>query len=205
MRLSVFVVPLPVALLLLGGCTRAATTASPSPSATGGTTGPAAATPTPTPSGAPLPISCSEILPIVELDQALGSPLVGRTSYIKGVPEPKINRLGRVTCRYGLRPLPGNRTTPARLEVGVSSYTDAESAAQRVESTVTAARSEGASPRQVQVAGKPATVLLGPDPLIVYTDDTRTVAITFGHFLVRGDPTHTLVAVAELAQKNLPQ
>ena len=196
---------LSLVLALLAGCTKPATTASPSPSATGTATQTGSATPTPTPSGAPLPASCSELLPILDLDDALGVPLVGRTAYIKGVAEPKINRLGRVTCRYGLQPLPHNKTSPPRLEVGVSAYTDAESATERVDATVVAARSEGASPREVQVGGKPATALLGPSPLIVFASDTRTVAITFGHLLVRGDPTKPLVAVAELALKNLPQ
>jgi len=153
-----------------------------------------------------LPDSCSQILPIVDLDQALGIPLVGRTAYIRGVAEPKIKRLGRVTCRYGLRRLPGNKTTPARLEVGISVYADAGWATKRIESTVTASRSEGAAPKQVQVSGRPATVLLGAGPpLIVLALDTRTIAISFGNLLVRGDPTRALVAVAELAVKNLPQ
>jgi hypothetical protein len=197
--------PLALALALLAGCTRSPTNASPSPSTTGSASGSGSVTPTPTPSPAPLPASCSEILPILDLDEALGSPLVGRTAYIRGVPEPKINRLGRVTCRYGLRPLSQNKTTPPRLEVGVSVYTDAAAATKRVESTVVAARSEGASPRDVQVAGKPATALLGPRPLIVLAAETRTVAITFDRLLVRGDPTKALVAVAELALKNLPK
>jgi hypothetical protein len=192
-----------LALAPLAGCTRSSTTPSQTPSATGSGSGSATPTPTPRPSAAPLPDSCSEILPILDLDDALGTPLVGRNAYIRGVPEPKINRLGRVTCRYGLRPLPHNKTSPPRLEVGVSVYTDAGSAAKRVESTVTAARSEGASPRQVQVGETPATALLGPRPLIVFAVDTRTVAITFGHLLVRGDPTKALVAVAQLALKNL--
>jgi hypothetical protein len=194
-----------LSLVLLAGCTNSSTTASPSPSTTGSASGSGSATPTPTPSAAPLPDSCSEILPIVDLDQALGGPLVGRTQYIRGVPEPKINRLGRVTCRYGLRPPSQNKTTPPGLEAGVSVYTDAVSATRRVESTVTAARSEGAAPRQVQVAGMPATVLLGPRPLIVLASGTRTVAITFGQSLVRGDPTKALVAVAGLAVKSLPR
>jgi hypothetical protein len=57
----------------------------------------------------------------------------------------------------------------------------------------------------VTVAGKPATVLLGPSPLVVVADETRTVAITFTKGLVRGDPTTSLVATAELALKNLPR
>jgi len=203
MRQCAVVAPLSVVLALLAGCTKSGTTASPTPSGT--STGSAVATATPTPSAAPLPEACSEILPLVELDQALGKPLVGRTSYIRGVPEPKINRLGRVTCGYGRRPLPGNKTGPPQLEAGVSVYTDADAAAKRVESTVLAARSEGAVPKQVTVAGKPATVLLGPSPLIVVADDTRTVAITFTKGLVRGDPTTSLVAVAGLALKNVPQ
>jgi hypothetical protein len=203
MRQRAVVAPLSVALALLAGCTRSGTNASPTPSGTA--TGSATATATPTPSAAPLPEACSEILPIVELDQALGKPLVGRTSYIRGVPEPKINRLGRVTCRYGMRPLPGNRTGPPGVEAGVSVYTDAAAAEDRVEATVLAARSEGATPRPVKVAGKPATALLGPSPLIVVADETRTVAITFAKGLVRGDPTTSLVAVAELALKNLPR
>jgi hypothetical protein len=145
------------------------------------------------------------VLPLLDLDQALGFPLVGRTAYIEGVPEPKINRLGRVTCRYGLQTLPGNKTSPPKMELGVSVYTDAESATKRVDATVLDARSKGAAPRQVQVNGRPGTILLGAGVQeLVAAVDTRTLALNFARGLVRGDPTPRLLAVAELALKNLP-
>jgi hypothetical protein len=204
--------PLSVAVALsvglLAGCTKGGSTAAPTPSATGSSSGSGSATSTatPTPSAAPLPASCGELLPLLDLDQALGFPLVGRTAYIEGVAEPKINRLGRVTCRYGLQTLPGNKTSPPRMELGVSVYTDAESATKRVDATVLDARSRGAAPKQVQVGGHPGTVLLGAGfQELVVAADTRTLALSFAGGLIRGDPSPRLLAVAELALKNLPQ
>jgi hypothetical protein len=205
MRLRAAVAPIPVALALLAGCTRSTPGGSPTPSPTGSGSGSATATPTPAPSAAALPDSCGDLLPILDLDQALGRPLLGRTDYIEGVPEPKIKRLGRVTCRYGIRTVLGKRPPPPPLEVGVSAYADAAAATDRVETTVIASRSEGAGPRTVQVAGMAATALLGKSPLLVFAVDTRTLAVTFGPGLVRGDPAKRLVAVAELALKNLPK
>jgi len=194
------------AALALAGCSSSGSPAAPSASASGpaATSGGGSATPSPT--AAALPETCQGLLPLDDLDTALGTPLIGATIYIGGRAEPGINRTGRVTCRYGVRRLPGNKTSPPKIEVGVSTYTDTASATKRVRVTVTGLREQGSRPSQVQVGGNPGTVLIGVGPaLLVVATGTRTVAVSLYPGLVPGGQTASrLLAVGELAVKNLP-
>jgi hypothetical protein len=196
--------------VLLAGCTSGGNSAAPSTSASpsGTASGSGSATATPTVTAAALPESCQGMLPLLDLDQALGVPLVGQTLYIKGVPEPKIKRTGRVTCRLGVVKVAGGKSGPPRLEVGVSSYTDEAAATDRVQSTVTGLRGQGARPTDVQVRGLKATVLAGAGTsgTLVIATGARTVVISLADRVVHGGTTvKALTAVAELALKNLPQ
>ncbi len=113
-----------------------ATQTAAAPTATSSAASP---TPTPTPN---LPGGCDQMLPFTDLDQALGRPLFGQSRYVLGVAEPSIGRTGRVTCQFGLA---ANGRGPALLEVGVSTYKDADSAASRVAATVAALRAGATS------------------------------------------------------------
>ena len=109
----------------------------------------------------------------------LGRPLVGRVQAIVGVPEPKIKRLERFTCRYGLPegPLPPGQPIP--LEVSLSRYADEASASERTTVTVEGERARGAAPSTVPVGPVDGTVLVASDRrLLVATSGVITLAIT---------------------------
>jgi len=192
--------------MLLTGCSNdkgsSPTTGSPSPSASGQTT---SAKPSPTPAAVTLPASCEELVPFGDLDKALGKPLFGETVYIKGQAQPAIHRTGRVTCRYGIRRNPQGKPRPALLEIGVSGYTDAESATKRVQATVSASRSSGASTAEVTVDGTPGFVLINHgESTLVFAQGNRTVAVTLGPGVVAGDKSvQAVTAVGTVVARNL--
>lgn len=162
---------------------------------------PEAGTPTPSPTVA-LPGGCDSLLPFTDLDRALGRPLFGETAFVKGVAQPSINRTGRVTCRYGL-PRGGRGAAP--VEVGVSTYTDVESATRRVQATVSEQRGQGASQADATVSGLPATILGSRTAFtVVLAQGSRTIAVTLLRSL-RGNPDRAAVAVAERVLANLDQ
>jgi hypothetical protein len=189
-----------VTVLALAGCTssgggrpEAAATTSPPPSAEPTSTAP---TPTPTPN---LPAGCDQLLPFTDLDQALGRPLFGQSRYVLGVAEPAIGRTGRVTCQYGLA---ANGGGPPMLEVGVSTYTDADSAKDRVAATVNALRAGALSQKTATVAGQQATMIgTKADYNLVVASDDRTVAITVSRRL-RVPLDKAAVGVAERVLAN---
>jgi hypothetical protein len=134
-----------------------------------------------TTSAAPrLPVDCGGLITAQDVDLALGKPLVGRVRGVVGVPEPKINRLERVTCQYGLPETPpGAPAPPPPLEISVSRYADAASATARVNDTIEAERARGAAPSTVPVGGVSATVLVGADKrLLVAASGAITLAVT---------------------------
>jgi hypothetical protein len=200
--------PLVLALLVLAaaGCSSGGGSGTASPSATRPATGTPTPTPTPTSTALALPDSCQSLLPLIDLDDALGIPMVGQTAYIKGVAEPKIKRTGRVTCRYGIVKV-GHTNHPPKLEVGVSTYTDDAAATQRVETTVTGLRSSGDKPTDVTVNGVPAKILTattGSATLVVGTGN-RTVVITLAEKVIKpADTIKVLTAIGTLALKNIP-
>ncbi len=204
------VVPVAVLAVLVGavtaGCSSdddgggSAAPASPSASATTS----ASATPTPTATAAALPETCDDALPLLDLDRALGTTLVGRTTYIEGAPDPEINRTGRMTCRYGI---PVGRAGSHRLELSVSTYTDEASAADRVEVTVLSARQQGSRSAEVRVGGEQGFLLTrgGIRPTLVVASGTRTVALTVANGVLTNAQTQpALVRVAEVVLTNLP-
>lgn len=136
---------------------------------------------------AKLPGDCGSLLTSQQVDLALGQPLVGRVRGIIGVPEPKINRLERLTCQYGLpdnAPPPG-RPQPVPLEVSVSRYADDASAARRVDDTIESERAQGAAPSTVPVGPVTGTVLLRKDRrTLVAASGAVTLAVNIAPGLV---------------------
>ena len=170
--------PAAIGLVLLGtaGCSAPPVASPPVPTLPAAATTPATAT-----SAVPrLPADCGGLITAQDVDLALGQPLVGRVRGVVGVPEPKINRLERVTCQYGLADAaPGAAAPVPPLEISVSRYADAASAAARVNDTIEAERARGAAPSTVPVAGVSATVLVGADKrLLVAVSGAITLAIT---------------------------
>lgn len=206
--------PLPAASSMPGF---SAAGGQPSPSPSGTPTN----SPTVTASGVALPSDCEDVLTAGEVDRILGRRLGGTTQYIKGVAEPAIARTGRVTCRYGV---PVNPTesphNPRRrgtgqaagqpsvvpVELGLSTYTDAESASQRVDFTVHEQRILGARQTQVTVLNKPAILVSGgrTDPLLVMSDGNLTLALSLVRTLVAEDQTNAvLTTIAESVFRHL--
>jgi hypothetical protein len=170
-----FLLVAPALALALAGCSKPAPQVPvPTFPSTSSTKAPA----TSTSAARTLPSDCGSVLPSQNVDLALGAPLVGRVRGVVGVPEPKINRLERVTCQYGLPdpPAPG---APPPLEVSVSRYADEASATERVADTVQSERNRGAAPTSVPVGPVTGTVLVTPDRrLLVASSGAVTVAIT---------------------------
>jgi hypothetical protein len=195
----------------VAGCSSTPSTSSappPSGSASGSGSGSATPGPTATSSAPALPQVCSDVLPLIDLDQALGTPLTGRTDQIEGVPEPKINRTGRITCRFGILTDPRTKKAkPAKIEVGVSTYTDEAAAKDRVESTIVSLRGDGATPHPVTANGVEANVLTGAGVgTFVCATGNRTVVVTLAPKVVPGAKTiDALTKVGELALKNIPR
>jgi hypothetical protein len=165
-------------MVALGGCSKPAPPV-PVPTFPSSTSASATVTTSARPT---LPGDCASLLSSQNVDLALGAPLVGRVRGVIGVPEPKINRLERVTCQYGLpdaTPVPGQPAAPVPLEVSVSRYSDEASATERVGDTVESERARGAAPTTVPVGPTTGTVLVTPDRrLLVASSGPITVAIT---------------------------
>lgn len=126
-----------------------------------------------------LPADCSSLITTQNVDLVLGYPLVGRVRGIVGIPEPKINRLERVTCQYGLPDPPPPGQSPVPLEISVSRYADEASAAARVNDTIESQRARGAAPSNVPVGGVNGTVLISADQrLLVAVAGPLTVAVS---------------------------
>lgn len=194
--------PLVLVGLLGAGCSgdgtpaAAPTSTSPASAASGSPSGSASSP------AADLPTGCDSMLPFTDLDRALGRPLFGQTVFTKGVAQPSIGRTGRVTCGYGVA---RNGKGVAPVEVGVSTYTDVESATRRVQATISQLRSIGASQADATVSGLPATVLgTGTSFTVVLAQGSRTIAVTLQRAL-RGSPDRAAVAIAERVLANLDQ
>jgi hypothetical protein len=140
-------------------------------------------------------------LPVTSIDDALGRPVIGRTSFILGIAEPNIGRLARINCQYGLStPVKGKPTPGPLIEIGISLYNSVAQAGRRVEGTLEDYRTHGAIPQNVSVATVPATILTGyTAPTIVLAAGPRTVVVTVSTRLVSSSPTSTLVLLAKAA------
>jgi hypothetical protein len=173
-----------IAGLLAAGCSSGGDEPQAAPTTTAAPSGTVSATGSPTPSPTPvLPTGCETLLPFTDLDRALGRPLFGESRFTKGVAQASIGRTARVTCQYGLG---RGGTGVAYVEVGISTYTDAEAAAKRVQATISAARGEGATQGEATVGGVPATLLGGGKVVtLVLAQGSRTVAVTLQRTLAR--------------------
>lgn len=159
------------------------------------------------PSGPVLPAGCSQLLPLGTLETILGFGILGQVNYLKAAPVPQSGRTGRVTCTYGTAPgAPGATATaptvtptpsgakptaaaaPVPLvQVSYITYTDASTAAGRVQTTIEA---DGASAAvsNVSVSGKPAFILIGPTSSeLVMSDLARTIVVELSPTLVTSD------------------
>jgi hypothetical protein len=179
----------------------AAPTVAPTPTVAGAS---ASSSVSASPSAAVLPAGCSQLLPLGTLEGILGFGILGTVNYLKAAPVPQSGRTGRVTCTYGTAPgaaVPtapsptptstgAKPTTPAPVplvQVSYITYTDASTAAGRVQTTIEA---DGASAAvsNVSVSGKPAFILIGPTSSeLVMSDLARTFVVELSPTLVTSD------------------
>lgn len=190
-RALTIVAPLVVAVLLTGCSQSKQKSVAPPAPAT-----PSSSSAAPTPSVKTVPRAtasptlggqCDDLLPVTVVDEALGRPVIGNTSFIRGIAEPNIGRLTYLNCRYGIpRAVKGKPAPVAQLEIGVSLYQSAARAASRLQGTIDDYRGHGASPQSLSVGATQATVLTGyGQPTLVLAAGPRTVAITIDAKLLR--------------------
>jgi len=143
---------------------------------------------------------CDDLLPVTTIDTAIGLPVIGKTSFIIGIPEPNIGRLVRLFCRYGISAPARGKPAVAKVEISLSLYDTSAQAASRVRSTIEDYRSHGATPRDSVVGTYPATILVGyGNPTLVASAGPRTVAVTIDPKLIATGRDVSLVAVAKAA------
>lgn len=183
------------------GGSKATDSGSASASDTGTATGGLTASPSPT--GSPISGECGSVLPVSAVDQIMGQQVPGTTSFIVGIPDPDIDRISYLNCRYGIpAPVAGQPEPTAQIEVGISAYGSAASAQSRVQGTIDAYRQQGATASQVPVGQQTGTILVGSgDPTLVVSSGNKTVAVTVAAALAT-DATRNAM-LSGLAQRAL--
>jgi hypothetical protein len=128
----------------------------------------------------PFPRSCDDVLPTEQVVGIVGTGLPGRTTYVFAAEQADIQRVGRVTCGYGVR---GARD-PA-VEITVNEYEDADAAAARIDVTLDAAAQSGDRIQPTTAGGYEATVLSDADSsTLVLQAQARTLVVTMERGLV---------------------
>jgi hypothetical protein len=144
------------------------------------------------------PKACTGVAAAADVDKIVGHPLGGSANQVVGVPVTSIGRTARLDCYYGI---PANQSlTAAVLTIGVSTYSDPQSAQARVTSTVNDARSAGSQVSTVKIDGRPATLMISQqNQALALSVGTRTVLVTANTgVLPKGDDTQQLTALANL-------
>lgn len=172
-----------VGISLLVACTAGSNAPdAPEAESTDATTTSVAATtarPTPAPAPAALPDNCGALLPVTELDAALGTGLPGSVSYVRGEPIAGIGRTDRITCGYGIVIGEDASPLPPLLEISVASYTDDAAAADRIGVTTVDRQSAGDRVEDTEVEGLPAVLLTGvTGATLVFADGPWTYSLT---------------------------
>jgi hypothetical protein len=133
--------------------------------------------PQPTVTDRELPRDCVNVATGPDVDQIVGHPLVGTTGFVLGLPDPKIGRIGRIDCYYGVpdrQPL-----EKAAVIITMASYADGPTATQRLRSTVDSARQRGVPTSEVQVGPDQGVVIADtPDQELVDAHGKTTVLVS---------------------------
>lgn len=145
------------------------------------------------------PDNCGVLLPVTDLDAALGVGLPGSVSYVRGEPLPGIGRTDRITCGYGIVIGPDGKAQPPLLEVSISSYTDDVAAAGRIDVTTADRQSAGDRVENTEAGGLPAVLLSGvTGTTLVLADGAWTYSLTLLMAVLPPEQTPAgLVGVAE--------
>jgi hypothetical protein len=155
---------------LLAACTSSSTPAAQRPSVPAFATSSTPAAPIRT----SLPTDCSDVVTATDVDAIVGHSLIGSSSQVVGVAMPKIHRLGRLDCYFGIPA--GKPVTSGVVSIGIGRYTDAASAAHRTSLTVNTARSGGAQVSDLKVDGG--------DALLVADQRTQELVLSRGSLTV---------------------
>ncbi|WP_146605064.1 hypothetical protein [Jiangella anatolica] len=138
-----------------------------------------------------VPELCGDLASAGDVAQILQVPMQGETVRVYNDEFlPDSGRTGRLTCSYGVPEVPEGQTPPPTpppvpLEIAVSGYTDAETAAGRIESTVDDAQAAGSVVTAQPVAGHDGFLLSdAEDVSFVVAADVRTYVITLRHGVV---------------------
>ena len=201
-----------IAMASLTGCSKAGNKDNSAASPPGGSssastsnslTSSAAPSTTPSPSATVKPTlggRCGDLLPVETVDQALGVPVVGKTSDILGSPLPNIGRLTQLYCQYGIAAPAKGKPAVNKVEVTISLYATSAQAASRVRTTVEDYRSHGAVPADAAIGDVPATILTGYlTPTLVASIGPRTVAVSVVPALLAKPINVKLIAIAKAA------
>lgn len=195
----------------IAGCTEAAPPDVPDDSSagqaqpSGSAASDAAASGTADPSeGSKLPSTCADVLATVEVDKALGKQLDGKTLFIEGEAEPKIGRLGRVTCSYGVKK--GQKSPPVLATYFL--YETEQDASDRVESAVNSTRAAGNKTTDIKVGLVPATLLIESKQItLVMAQKATTYSITVQDSALaivnKGKTQQAVIAMAKAMRVNL--
>lgn len=126
--------------------------------------------------------TCESLLPAPAVSDALGAALpAGVEAFVVGQPDRTISRIAYLNCRYGVTGK-GAAAVP-KIEIGISLYTTAAKAAERVTATSADYTTHGAESNDVDVSGLRGVLLTGgvgtgyDVPLLVVATDQRTVAV----------------------------
>ncbi len=199
-RVASAVAPVALVALTLAGCAGTSDPDDPanrllfSPDATATASPGATAAPTSTATLPPFPQDCDDLVSPSDMVALVGAGLPGRTTFVFAAEQADIQRVGRVSCGYGVR---GDRD-PA-VEVTVNDYEDTAAAAARVDVTLDAAAESGDRVEPVTVGGYDGWVLSdGDSATLVVRVETRTVVVTVQRGLVpRAAEPVVLVQIGE--------
>ena len=144
-----------------------------------------------------LPKDCSEVATAIDVDAIIGHSLIGSSSQVVGVAMPKIKRLGRLDCYFGIPA--GKPVTSGVVSIGIGRYADAESAAHRTSLTVNTARSGGAQVSDLKVDGG--------DALLVADQKTQELVLSRGSLTVLVIAANGVLPAGRIGEKltNLAQ
>jgi len=139
------------------------------------------------------------MLPLTELDAALGTGLPGSVSYVRGQPIPDIGRTDRITCGFGVVTGQDGAAQPALLEISLASYSDPAAAADRVVVTTADRQTAGDRVAAASVGELAAVALTGVSATtLVLAEGTLTYSLTLLRAVVPDEQTvDRLVAVAQ--------
>lgn len=150
--------------------------------------------------------TCDTLLPLGEVDNAIGRAARGDTAFVVGVAEQDIGRLAYLNCRYAIPAVPAGAPATPGIEIGISLYDSAARAQRRLADAITEYVDHGATRSSLTISGHDAALLLGATgpgydiPLLVLASGQRTVAVsvtsTIAAAAQRG---RTMTALAALA------